>query len=76
MKGGFVEEVIYVCVRDLDGRILDCKLAMHANFFDENMTHDLSSMHNGMRNKSDVTSFDVITVLKICVFRQLVHGGS
>ena len=31
MKRGAVEEVIYGCIRGLDGRIQDCKLGMHAN---------------------------------------------
>ena len=35
MKGGIVEEVIYGGVRGLNGRMFDCKLAMHANCFHE-----------------------------------------
>ena len=48
MHGRNVEEVIYV--RGLDGKISDCKLAIHANCFNEikkNMIHDLGSKHNG-----------------------------
>ena len=36
MKRGAVEAVIYGCKRDLDGKISDCKLGMHAMCF-----HDL-----------------------------------
>ena len=47
-------EVIYGCARGLDGRILDCKLSMHANCFHEmrkNMIHDLGSRHDGVTNR-------------------------
>ena len=35
MKRGAVETVIYGCIKGLDGRISDCKLAMHAECFHE-----------------------------------------
>ena len=35
MKSGAVKEVIYGCIRGLDGRIPECKLGMHANWFNE-----------------------------------------
>ena len=44
MKWGAVEEDIHGCVRGLDRKIPNCKLAMHANGFDEilkSMIHDL-----------------------------------
>ena len=68
---GVVEEVICGYVRGSDGRILDCKPAMHANCFDEirkNMIHDFGSRHNGVRNKSDVTS---LNRLKSCCHHSL-----
>ena len=61
MKGGSVKEDIYGCVRKLDGWLLDCKLAMHANDFDKilkSMINDYGSRHNGMRKRSDVISLD------------------
>ena len=35
MKEETVKEVIYDCIRGLDGRMPYCKLAMHAKCFDE-----------------------------------------
>ena len=46
IKGGTVKEVMYGCIRGLDGRIPDCMPAMHADCFDEiqkSMIHDLRS---------------------------------
>ena len=34
-EGGFVEEVIYDCTRESNGRIPDCRHALHANCFNE-----------------------------------------
>ena len=72
-----MDEVIYGFVRGLYGRILDCKLAMYINHFDKmqkNMIYDLDTMHNGVRNRSDVSSLSaskaaVIIALEIYVFR-------
>ena len=56
-----MDEVIYSCVRGLDGHVCYCKLAMHANCFDEmrkSMFHDYGSMQNCMRNRSNIVFFD------------------
>ena len=61
LKQGIVEEVIHGCARCFDGRILDCKLAMDANRFDEiqrNVIHDPGRGHNGVTDRSDVSSLD------------------
>ena len=66
MNRCIVDEVSYGCVRSLDGRKLDWKLAMHANCFNEiwkNMIQDLGSRQNGIRNRSDVSS---LNKLKSC----------
>ena len=59
------------CIMSVGRHILDCKLAINVNCFDE-------IRHNGERNRSDVTSFDR---LKCCchhnlrnMFRQMMHG--
>ena len=53
---GVVEEVIYGNERGLDGRIPDCKLAMHVNCFNEiwkSLIYDIGSRHNGISNRLD-----------------------
>ena len=53
MKGVVLKEVVHGCVRGLDGRIFDCKLAMHSNYFDEimkNMLYNFGSKHDSVRN--------------------------
>ena len=57
-----MKEVIHGCVRGLGEKIFDCKLAMHANCFDEtrkSMIQNLFSRSNGVRNRSDVSSLDL-----------------
>ena len=66
-----VEEAYYDCIRGLDERIPDCKLAMHANCFGEiqrSLIHDFDSRHNGGSKAI------AITVLEICVFTHMVYG--
>ena len=49
-----MKEVFYGCIIGLDGRIPDCKLAMHANCYNEiqkSMIHDIGSMHNSGSNR-------------------------
>ena len=49
-----VEEAYYDCIRGLDERIPDCKLAMHANCFGEiqrSLIHDFGCRHNGGSNR-------------------------
>ena len=56
MKREVLEEVIYGWIRGLEGRIPDCKLAMHANCFNDiwkSMIHDLGSRQNGSSNRLD-----------------------
>ena len=56
VERGAVKEVIFACVRDLDGRIPDCKFALYANYFNETqigMIHNLGNRHNGGSNRFD-----------------------
>ena len=65
---GVVEDVIYGCVKGLDRRILDCKLAIHDNCLDKirkNMIYHLVIRHTGMRNRSDETSLDSSTAVVV-----------
>ena len=84
MKGAFGKEVIYGGVRGLDKRISDCKLAIHANCFYEiqkNMIHDLGSIHNGVRNRSNVISLKRLkscchySLQDLCVHTNGAHCG-
>ena len=79
MKKEAVEEVIYGCIRGLDGRALDCKLAMHANCFIEIQKKWFLILVAGIMVEAiDWTDSKVvaITALGIIVFTQMVNGGS
>ena len=76
---GAVEGIICGCVRGLDGIIPDCKLAMHANCFNEIGKEWFIIFAAGkMVLVTDWADSKVndITTLDIWVFRQMVHGGS
>ena len=65
-KGLVVEEVIYGCIGGLDGRISDCKLAMHANCFDQirkNMMNNIGNNHDSTRKGRHVS---ILNRLKWC----------
>ena len=49
-----VKEVIYGCIRRLDGRVPDCKIRMHGKCFNEiqqSLIHDVGSRHNSDSNQ-------------------------
>ena len=61
MKGVIIEEIIFGCIRGLDGKIPDCKLAMHAKCFNEirkNMLYNLDSKHDSARNGKSLTTLE------------------
>ena len=65
------------CTSSIDGRILDCKLVMHVNCFDEirkNVLYNVDSKHDSARNGKSVTTLEK---LKSCCHPspQMVHGG-
>ena len=65
-KGKSMRELIYGCIRGMDGRISDCKLRMHAkcvNEIQQSMTHDVGSRHNSGSNE--------LKMLKSCCHHSL-----
>ena len=67
-KGWSVKEVIYGCIRGLDGGKTDCKLGMHDKCFGEiqkSMIHDIGSRHNSGSNW--------LEMLKSCCHHSLRH---
>ena len=61
MKGRVMEEDIHGSIRGLDGKNSDCKLAMHANSFDERRKitlYRLDNKHDSERSGRCVTQLD------------------
>ena len=84
LEGGVVDKVIYSCVRVLDGRVLDCKVAMHDNCFNEIQKVWLMNLAavrmvfyiDQMWAHWTDSKAAVITALTIYVLRQMVHGSN
>ena len=60
-EGAIIEEVIYGCIRHQDGRISDCKLAMHGKCINDvrrNTLYNLDSKHDSASNGKSVTTLD------------------
>ena len=75
-KGWAMREVIYECIRGLDGRIPDCKLTMHANYLNKKAWFMILGAGIMVRTINWIGSNTVaITALDICVFTHMVHGG-
>ena len=70
-KGWSMKEVIYGCIKGLDGRMPDWKLGMHAKCFNEIVAGRMMVAIDWADSKAVA-----ITTLEICVFTQMVHGGS
>ena len=75
-KWGSVEEVVYDFISGLDGRITNCKFAMHANHFNDIQKKFMILEADTLVVVIDLTDSTAvsITALKICVFKQMVHS--
>ena len=65
-----MKEVVYGCIRGLDGRITDCKLGMYVKCFNEkqqSLIHDVGSRHNSGSNQLKMLKIVAITALEICI---------
>ena len=62
MEVEFVNEVIYCCQHGLNGRVHDCKIAMHFNCFDQMrnniMIRNLGSSQGIAKNRMVVNALD------------------
>ena len=67
MKGWAVKEVIYGCIRGLDGRTPGCKLGMHTKCFDKIQKSMILDPCRGQNGGSKDSEAVAITALEICV---------